>query len=192
MDSKDFKGLFNLILVILFIAATVLGPLIERWRKKKEAEKRRLEGKPEGELEPPPAPARDQDRPALPYENVLEEVFGPYIERRRRAAQEAAQAPPDVEEEEAPEVETDDDIRRMREIRRPAPEPEVVVPEPPEDPFQRLAVGAPAEVVIHRTRARSLDEIVFRNPRLSPGAKLLLASEILSNPRARRGSRTRG
>src|SRR5688572_22378276 len=117
MDSKDFKGIANLILVILFIAAAVLGPLIDKWRQKKEAEKRRLEGKPEGELEPPPGPAYDEDRPRLPYENVLEEVFGPYIERRRRAAQEARQAPPAPSEtvNDEPEVESDDEIRRMRE-----------------------------------------------------------------------------
>ena len=185
MDSKDFKGIANLILVILFIAAAVLGPLIDKWRKKKEAEKRRLEGKPEGELEPPPGPVYDEGRPRLPYENVLEEVFGPYIERRRRAAQEAGQAPPparDVEDDE-PEVESDDEIRRMRETRRPVVET-VEVPEP-EDPIQRLAEGAPAEMP-HRNRARSLDEILFRNPRLSSGAKLLLASEILGKPRAAR------
>ena len=183
MDSKDFKGLFNLILVILFIAATLLGPLIERWRKKKEAERRRLEGKPEGELEPPPGPVYDEGRPRLPYENVLEEVFGPYIERRRRAAQEAGQAPPEVEV--APEVDPDEEIRRMRMARRPAPEPEVEVAPEPEAPAQRLAESAPAEVA-HRKRERSLDEILFRNSRLSPGAKLVLASEILAKPRATR------
>ena len=183
MDSKDFKGLFNLILVILFIAATLLGPLIERWRKRKEAEKRRLEGKPEGELEPPPGPAYDEGRPRLPYENVLEEVFGPYIERRRRAAQEAGQAPPEVVE--TPEVDPDEEIRRMRVARRPAPEPEAVAPEPEEEPVQHLAEGGPAEMA-HRARPRTLDEILFRNPRLSPGAKLLLASEILGKPRSAR------
>jgi hypothetical protein len=186
MDSKDIKGVFNLILVILFIAATVLGPLIERWRKKKEAEKRRLEGRAEGELEPPPGPVRDQDRPALPYENVLEEVFGPYIERRRRAAADARQAPPpapDVEEDE-PEVQSDDEIRRMREARRPAEEAPAAA-SPPDDPIQKLPVGGPAEMA-HRKRARSLDEVVFRNPRYSPGAKLLLASEILGKPRSTR------
>jgi type IV secretory pathway VirB10-like protein len=187
MDAKDFKGFFNLVLVILFIAATLLGPLIERWRKKKEAERRRLEGRPEAELEPPPAPAHDEGRPRLPYENVLEEVFGPYIERRRRAAQEASQAPPE-EVVEAPEVDPDEEIRRIREARRPAPEPVAAAAREPEAPVQRLAEGAPAEVA-HRKRDRSLDEIVFRNPRLSPGAKLLLASEILGNPRARRGPR---
>jgi hypothetical protein len=35
-------------------------------------------------------------------------------------------------------------------------------------------------------RGRSLDEMLFRNPRLTPGAKLLLASEILGKPRGRR------
>lgn len=188
MDSKDVKGIANLILVILFIAAAVLGPLIEKWRKKKEAERRRLEGKPEGELEPPPGPVYDEGRPRLPYENVLEEVFGPYIERRRRAAHEASQAPPAPEvEDDAPEVESDDEIRRMREARRPVEEP--VAPAPPEEAPQTLVARDEARAAQASPSARprrSLDDLVFRNPRLSPGAKLLLASEILGKPRAAR------
>lgn len=182
MDSKDLKALFNLVLIILFVAATVLGPLIDRWRKKKEAERRRLEGRPESEPEPPaPAPAYDtEDRPRLPYENVLEEVFGPYIERRRKAAQEAREA--QVLEEE-PEADPDEEIRRMREVRPPAPEAAAVEPEAPP---QRLEEAPPAASAAPRERARSLDEILFRNPRLSPGAKLLIAAEILGKPRSRR------
>jgi hypothetical protein len=188
MDSKDLKALFNLVLIILFVAATVLGPLIDRWRKKREAERRRLQGQPEEEPAPPPGPAYDtEDRPKLPYENVLEEVFGPYIERRRRAAQEAAEAPP---EPAAPEVDPDDEIRRMREARRPAEKVVVAPPVPEEAPrsivsMERIRTGR-VEAAETVRRVRSLDDILFRNPRLAPGAKLLLASEILGKPRGRR------
>lgn len=177
MDTSDFKGLFNLVVLILFVAGAVLGPLVERWRRKKEAERRGTDVEPP----PAPAPARDQDRPQLPYENVLEEVFGPYIERRRQAAEEARRAAEDEPPGEE-EVDEDEEIRKLRVAKRPA-EP-AVAPEP-EAPVQRLAEAAGAEVA-HRKRARSLDEILFRNSRLSPGAKLVLAGEILGKPRARR------
>lgn len=185
MDAKDVKGLFNLVLVILFIAATVLGPLIDKWRKKREAERRRLQGQPEGEPPPAPGPVYDtDDRPRMPYENVLEEVFGPYIERRRRAAQEAAETPTAVAE---PEEDPDEEIRRMRETKRPAEE--VEPDEPEEAPRSLVAMEQLRAGQVEATAARkrrSLDEILFRNPRLTPGAKLLLASEILARPRSAR------
>lgn len=171
----DLKAFFNIVLLILFVAGSLLGPLIERWRRKKEAERRRLEGGPEEEPPPPPAPAHDgPDRPRLPYEDVLEDVFGGYIEKRRREAEaarlaaeaEAAEAVEEVEEE------------------TPAPPPE---PEPAHKSLVSMEeVRATKAVEPARTRRRSLDEALFLNPRLSPGAKLLVASEILGKPRGLR------
>ena len=195
----EFKGLLNLVLLIVFVAASVLGPVVERWRRRKEMERRAQRpppASPEGEAEveaevgeaPPPSTG-----PKLPYEEVLHELFGPYVERRRREAEEARrQAEADVEAEaEAIEV-----------VEEPPPRaPEPVKPSGPR--FVHADTSAPAEPrfvhvettvpLLPRASAgnpgvhRSLDVIVFRNPRLSPGAKLLLASEILGKPRAFRG-----
>ena len=173
----DLKALFNIVLLILFVAGSLLGPLVERWRRKKEAERRRLEGAPEEEPPPPPPPPHDgPDRPRLPYEEVLEEVFGPMIDRRRReaeAARQAAEAEPAIEE--AP-------------VEEEAPPPPPAPPEPAHTPLVSLEElrAAPAIEAPRPRRGRSLEELVFRNARFTPGAKLLVASEILGKPRGLR------
>ena len=177
----DLKAFFNIVLLILFVAGSLLGPLVERWRRKKEAERRKLEGREEteAEAEPPPAPPPPHDgpdRPRLPYEEVLEDVFGSYIERRRREAEAKRLA-----EEAATAVQ-----------EAPAVEEEAPPPPPPPEPERRALVSmeeiratASAEPAPPR-RGRSLDDLLFRNPRLTPGARLLVAAEILGTPRSRR------
>lgn len=188
MDSKDLKGLLNLVLVILFIAASLLGPMLERWRRKKEAERRRAEGMPE---EPPaPPPPQEGTLTGHPYEEALQEVFGPYIERRRRAAEEARAKREATAEEVVVVPDPDEEIRRMREARRPE-EPayaQAAEPEPVRAPLVSMeeirASGATSPVPARRPR--SLNEILFRNDRFSPEAKLLVAAEIMGRPRSAR------
>jgi hypothetical protein len=158
------------------VAGTLLGPLIERWRRKKEAERRKLEGGPVEEPPPPPPPPHDgPDRPRLPYEDVLEDVFGGYINRRRREAEEERRAEAEAESTTAVEEE---------------PFEEETPPPTPEPAHKSLAsmeeTSAAKAVEPARARRRSLDEALFLNPRLSPGAKLLVASEILGRPRGLR------
>ena len=187
----EFKGFLNLILLIVFVAASVLGPVVERWRKRKEKERRAQqaspaapEAEPEADVEPSP-PA--SGGPRLPYEDVLHELFGPYIERRKREAEEAqrreeAEAQAEAEAEEVEEVEVVEEP--------PARPPALANASTPQAPaFQHVEVTVPrlpTATAGHRALHRTLDEIVFRNPRLSPGAKLVLASEILGKPRALR------
>lgn len=167
----DSRGIINVIVTVIIIAATVIGPLIERWRRKKAQER--------GETPPPePEPAE----PKLPYEDVVDEVFGPYMERRkreheeRRAAKEARQRKADEEPEGSV-------IRILEEA--PAGPPARPVPEPPPAARPAAREAPPAA----GPRRRSLDEVLFSNRRLSPGAKLVVAAEILGRPKAARRPR---
>lgn len=192
----ELKGLLNLVLLIVFVAASVLGPVIDRWRKRKELERRAQQpppATPEGEAEieaevgeaPPPAKG-----PSLPYEEVLHELFGPYMERRKREAEEARRRA------EAEAAEAEEEVEVVQETPRPEP---VAAPSagfvhadtsaPPAPTFVHAETGAPrlpTPAAGRRGVHRTLDEIVFLNPRLTPGAKLLLASEILGRPRGLR------
>lgn len=185
----EFKGLLNLVLLIVFVAATVLGPLVERWRKRKEME-RRAQRPPaaapqaETEAEEPPSPKPEAK---LPYEEVLHELFGPYMERRKREAEEARRRAEAEAEEEAEEIEV------VEETPPPAPAessgPRFVHAETSAPAFVHAETSVPrlpTAVAGNRGVQRTLDQIVFRNPRLTPGAKLVLASEIMGKPRALR------
>jgi hypothetical protein len=154
----------------VILVASLLGPLIERARRRRLKER--------GEA-PPPGP--EPEEPKLPYEDLVDQVFGPYMERRRqvyearRAAAAEAQAEGEVAEEVEEEVE-------------PEPEAAPAPPPPPRPVVSALeeARAVPLPVVGPPPRGPSIDERLFRNPRLSPGAKLVLAAEILGRPRALR------
>ena len=45
---EDFGGLLKLVIWIVIIAASVLGPLVERWRRKKEEERARQRAEERG------------------------------------------------------------------------------------------------------------------------------------------------
>lgn len=166
----DLKGVFNLVIVVVVVAATLLGPIIERWRRR-QAE---LRGAPPP---PPPEPEAEPESkgPTLPYESVVEEIFGPYMARRRAAH--AAR-----EQEEAPE----------------APEAAVeVVEEAPAPPVPAAAAKGVEGAAIRPVPAAaaparvSLEERLFGARRLGDAARLILAAEILQPPRSLRG-RSRG
>lgn len=194
---EDFGGVLRVVVLILVIAASVLGPVVERWRRKKEEERLRRKAEQRGEAPPPPAPepaAAPAEEPTLPYEDLVQEVFGPYIDRRKKAAEEARKAAQEraasgTAEDEEDEEKLDREVRTLRETRR--PEPVAVAASAPEGPAPAIIPLQPtvAEAVpaaAPRARVPSLDERLFRNALLSPGAKLVLASEILGRPKSRR------
>lgn len=173
----DLRGLINLIIAVLVLGGMLLGPLLERRRRRAEEQRRRAAAEAEEEAEPAPA-----GEPKLPFEDLIDEVFGPYLERRRRQVVVVEEAP--AAEEEAPPEEV-----RVVEEEKPAEPLAPAAPAPPRweptaaGPLGTLAAAAPVET----GRRRSIEERLFRNPRLSPGAKLLLAAEILKPPRLLRG-----
>jgi hypothetical protein len=192
----EFSDLLKLGFWILVIGASVLGPMVENWRRKKEQEAARRRAAERGEAPPPPepeAPSPAPQEPTLPYEDVLQEVFGPYIERRKKAYEEAKRramdaAPAEEEVEEADEEEElDREVRTIREakateevFRQPLPDEAVSPAAAPQDPSSVPVVTSSAR------RIRTLDERLFSNPRFTAGAKLVLASEILGRPKSRR------
>jgi hypothetical protein len=166
----------------------VLGPVVERWRRKKEEELARRRAEERGDAAAPPVevePETPTNSP-LPYEDLVQEVFGPYIERKKRehaeAQQRAAVEVEEVDEEEA----IDRHVRSIRETK--APEA-VAYGQLPDEAVSAAAAPQDASTVPVVTssarRVRTLDERLFANPRFTAGAKLLLASEILGRPKFR-------
>lgn len=150
------KGLLNLIILILVIGGAILKPWIERRKK-------RLEEERTGRPAPAQAPTGDEpdDGPKLPYEDLVDEVFGPYMERRREKARPPA----------------------------PPPEPVAAAVEPPKEPaapqhsFERQTEATRARFAPSSVETAAVDrpveERIFGNLRLSPTAKLILAADIL-------------
>ncbi len=151
------QDVLKVAIMALVIVGTVLGPLVERWLRKKAEAK-------QGEA--PAAPQEPEaSEPTLPYENVAQQFFAPYIERRRREYQErmAREAAP---AEPAPVVEEE-----------PTPPPAVPKREPVRPPPP--APSPPLPVAVRP----SLEERLFRGRRWGAAARLVVASEILRRPR---------
>lgn len=146
---------YQLIVLALFFVFAFLGPAVTKWLKQREEAK--------GEAQPEEGP--EPEDPKLPYEDVVDQVFGPYMQRRR-AAYKARQAA------EAGEVVV---------IKTAPAEPVIRIIE--ESPAPRIAQEAAAPHVT-APPARSLDDAFFGNRPLSPAAKLVLSAEILQRPRA--------
>lgn len=153
--ADDFKGILNLIIIVVVAAGSLLGPLLERWRKKR-AEQKEAEQAPTADPEPEGA--------QLPYEHLVDEVFGPYMQRRRQAFAERQAAEAEEEEAEAEE----------------APEPPAPVPMAPEEAPRILKIDASVEAA---PRHRTLEQRLFGGRNLGPAAKWILAAEILQPPK---------
>ena len=67
MMKFDFDAL-KLILFAVILVVSFLGPLIERWKRRRAEEK--------GEPAPPGPPPPE---PQLPYEDMVDKLFGPYM-----------------------------------------------------------------------------------------------------------------
>lgn len=173
MENVPIKAIIWAIVIV----ASLLGPLIERWmRRRKEAR---------GEA-PPPGP--EPEEPKLPYEDLVDQLFSPYIEKRKEehAAKQRAAAP-------VPGPAPDPKFRILKEE-----EPEIRILEESPAPaihsvpvLQSVLATAAAPQVVPSTPPPppSLDERIFRNPRLSTGARLVLCAEILGRPGGRRPRR---
>jgi len=168
VDRED-KGLVNLIILGLFLAVGLVRWIIHR------AKVARGE-KPGG----PPPP-----EPKLPYEDMVDETFGPYIERRRRKHEEARARREEARREEESPIRV---VEVVEEPRRPVPRPPPA--EPPAVEEKPAVPASPAASEAHAPPPRlSLEERLFANPRWGTAAKLVLASEILGPPRCRRRPR---
>jgi hypothetical protein len=169
------------IIFLLIIAGSIIKPLIER-RKKAYEERQRLQRgtRPPPRPEPEKADEEEAAGPRLPYEDLVEEVFGPHMERRRQAAK--ARRPLPQAAPPAPALVVTEALPEPAAPAPPAASPPPVEtragetvppPKPPgsEKPFDRVPI----------------EERIFRRPGLSPLAKLVLAAEILQPPRVYRG-----
>ena len=155
MDNE--KGVAGLV-VQLAIVLIIIGASVVRWilHRRALARGEKVEG-------PPP------EEPRLPYEDVVDEVFGPYMRRRRQRYEEARAGG------EEPGVE----VVEVVEEEAPPPPPKARAPEAPKPPPATPAL--PPVVVPVRP---SFEERVFQNPRWGAAAKLVVAGEILGRPRA--------
>ncbi len=156
--ADDLKGILNLIILVVVAAGSLLGPLLERWRKKREAQKGIEAAPPAAEPEPAVEEAK------LPYEHLVDEVFGPYMQRRRQAFAERQAAAARVEEPE------------------PEPEPPAPAALVPEEPVHVLKIEAPPAPPPPRT----LEQRLFGGRALTPAARWVLSAEILQPPKALR------
>jgi len=186
---EDFGGVLKLVIWIVIIAASVLGPVVERWRRKKEEERLRRQAEERGNAAAPPPVEVEPETPTrsgLPYEDLVQEVFGPYIERKRREhaeAQQRALQEPEVEEEDDEEV-LDRQVRSIRETKAPEHVAYEQLPDEAVTPAAAAQDASTIPVVTSSARqVRTLDERLFSNPRFTAGAKLILASEILGRPK---------
>jgi hypothetical protein len=167
LDRGDFKLIVYGAVLLLF-----LGVNLVRWLAN------RARGRQTGEPPPeePEAAEPPSGGPQLPYEDLVDQVFGPYIRQRRR------------EHEEAKARERAEAVEVIEVIEEPAPPPPPrPVPRPPPaappveaKPAPPVAVAAPPVPAPVRL---SLDERIFRNPRWGAAAKLVVAGEILGRPR---------
>jgi hypothetical protein len=166
------------IVFLLIIAGSIIKPLIER-RKKAYEERQRLQrgAPPPPRPEPEKAEEEEDAGPRLPYEDLVEEVFGPHMERRRQAAKARrplpAAAPP------APALVVTEAL--------PEPAPPAGSP-PPVETRAGENVPLPKPPGSEKPLDRApIEERIFRRRELSPLAKLVLAAEILQPPRFLRG-----
>ncbi len=158
MDSKDVNWIFYAIVVV----AMIVGPLVERWMKRRR--EREAAGAP-----PEPEPQEQAPEPMLPYEDLVEQVFGGYIERRKKEFRERMQA------EAVEEI--------VLEAEAPRPPAAVAKPKVEEPPKISVTLKAAPRPTL------TLEERLFGGRRLSPAARLVLAAEILQRPRSLRRGR---
>ena len=167
----DIGGLAYLVIVVVAVVYQLIRKLIGS--NKEDQQKTTLRQQKEE------TPATEEAK--LPYEDLVDEMFGPYIQDRKRKYEARRKPKPEPV------------LRIIEETPTPVPELKIIEESPAPEDFEtepEESVEAPPRVYGSPShgRKRTLDEIIFRNPRLSPGARLVLASEILSRPRSLRNS----
>ncbi len=163
------------IIWLVLIAGGIIVSAIQQSRQRRAQE----QGKP--------PPKKPKEEPKLPFEAVVDEVFGPYMDRRRKAhAAKRAKPIPLVEiVDEPPPPKRKPEIRIIEEV----PPPEAPAHGGAEEEPGPIEMGALSAASTVSVRPRlSLEKRLFANPRFSPAAKMVVAREILERPRfLRRG-----
>ncbi|HLY76141.1 MAG TPA: hypothetical protein VKU80_18725 [Planctomycetota bacterium] len=174
---------YKLAIWVIVIASMVLKPFLKRRKERAEALKRTAAppSAPEAGASANAAEPEDGDGPKLPYEDLVDEVFGPYISRRQENARPKPPAEPGV-----PPVPSRSPAPTFTASGKP--------PEPARAAFvavspslqavsgrsRTVAASAPAESA---SRLSLVDQRLFGSRRLAPAAKLVIAAEILRPPR---------
>ncbi len=148
------RGLINLLIVILIGVVGLVRWLLHR---RAQAQGQRPAG-------PPP------EEPKLPLEDMVDRVFGPYMERRRRQYQEARGR-------------EDEDVEIIEVIEEPEPPPRRPAPKPTPAPPALVPVARVSRELPAAPAPVSLEDQLFRNPRWGTGARLVVAAEILGRPK---------
>ena len=162
---------FKLVIWVLIIAGAIINPILKRRKERLEAAKKKAPARPVQERT---EETEEEGGAKLPYEDLVEEVFGSYISRRKKAAEPQPPA-----------------------RRAPAPAPAEAAEEPAAPALAMAAAPNPSgaasaaesrsgrDSAPAQTHARrsSLEERLFGRRRLSSSAKLIIAAEILRPPR---------
>jgi hypothetical protein len=170
---------FKVAIWVIVIASMALKPFLKRRKERLEAQ--RLEAQKKGAAaRPAPEPEEESSEEGgmtLPYEDLVEEVFGSYMARRREEARPRPAAPRPAARVVAPEPAAPKEVREEK-VAAPA------VPEAPASaPAEAPQTGRGSPFAEGHPRRPSLDERLFGRRRLSSSAKLILAAEILRPPR---------
>lgn len=189
LNWNEMKLVTIVTLLVVLKTLEIVYRKLAQWSQaaKERQEASRSGGAPPSRYEPPPPPppqvqeSAEAPPPApgqvyLPYEEVAEQIFGPYIEMRKQMHK-ARQAPKPVVYDDVVIIE-EAPARKVR-VARAAPTPVVAAPPPPL-PRPVVAPTAPPEPV--RLRSSMTPE---------QARKAFLASLIFSPPPALRRLRGR-
>jgi hypothetical protein len=168
----------KLVFWVLVVAGALLKPILKRRKERSEAEKRSAAdpARPESAEVP-----EDDGGPSLPYESLVEEVFGPYIARRRESAQPRPKAPATARAPLPPPTRA-----TAGEPPKPVVSKLAAPPPSPATPTQDSPAGRESAESETPSPRRSVEQHLFGRRRLSSSAKLIIAAEILRPPRVLR------
>lgn len=165
---------FKLVFWVLIIAGMILKPYLKRRKERLEAAKKTA---PARRAPEPAEEADDEGGPKLPYEDLVEEVFGSYISRRKEAAEPPAPARRAPSRAPAPEPAAEEEPALAAVATEAAPSPAAAAP------AGGTRSGRDSAPARSAARPSSLEERLFGRRRLSSSAKLIIAAEILRPPR---------
>jgi hypothetical protein len=173
----ELRPVLNLLLFVFLIGAPLWSWIIERLRRARAERERQGQGRAEDKAEAPPSAETMPAGPEVSRENPLAEALRSLL-AERRAAVEGEEFPFDPEGGDVPE-EAEEGERPVRALLEVAASPAAKAPASGPPPALEVVVRAPSG-------AERLDRSLFGNPGLSPGAKLVLAFEILGAPKVLR------
>lgn len=184
----DIGDIITVAFWVIVILGSVFGSVIERTARKKRQEEALRRSREARGAEPEEDDSdREVPEAKLPYEEMAEEFFGDYMDRRRR---EHAERQARLEEEDEDDIVITEVLEERPARRR---RPEVVVLEPARRPKARPRaplMAAPDEE--HGAAAEfPLSARVFKGREPSPVVQAVVYTEIFGPPRARAPYRRR-